>query len=362
MLFAMGDLQCEFNKLLSVLKANHCLDKTEKLAADVRLITVGDYFDYHDKESNDVQRTQRNGCQILEWLSKHSSEQVTILLGNHDICRVAELINYSEERYAKARQLAIEVSLEECPKKRQRFREQFPELPSPGIAERDFSSYGVKQRELIIQLLLEERVQLACVASFNGHPVLLNHAGVTERELEILQLSGETNPEIIAEALNTTLRKAVQKVSKAWQRGERPALDLSPLHVAGTTDQEGGGLLYHRPCNPEAYKSSWAFDSHRPRRYHPQALPRGLIQVCGHTTHKKCLKELGDWIHPSARSQVLWQLRTLTVDNDQVSYRAGTPKDFNDTEAIMIMIDAAINDVSPKQYPLLKLTEQSPLC
>ena len=131
MLFAIGDLQCEFDQFLSVLKASECLDETAQLRTDIQLITVGDYFDYHDKESDDVQRTQHNGCQILEWLSAHSPQQITILLGNHDICRVAELINYSDERYAKARQSAIVISKEEGPKKRQRFREQFPELPGP---------------------------------------------------------------------------------------------------------------------------------------------------------------------------------------------------------------------------------------
>ena len=63
-----------------------------------------------------------------------------------------------------------------------------------------------------------------------------------------------------------------------WGRGAPTPLSLEPMHAAGIPGEEGGGLLYHRPSNPERRGAdrSWELAVARPRRFDPRTLPPGL--------------------------------------------------------------------------------------
>src|SRR6185369_12287923 len=102
----------------------------------------------------------------------------------------------------------------------------------------------------------------------DGREVLLTHAGVTTRELGMLGAPAE--PRAIAEALQAELTRAIERVRDDWTRGISTPLSLDPLHVAGIPGEEGGGLLYHRPTNPErrgAADRPWLLAPARPRRF-----------------------------------------------------------------------------------------------
>lgn len=356
--FAMGDLQCSFSQFLEVLESRSLLTGDTRLKPGVRLVTVGDYFDYHDKLTDSVAVTCKDGFNILNWLASHDSSQITILLGNHDIARVQELVSMSNERFKAARDLALTLNSSQSAMSDEDFFAKYPEIPNPLIVERDFSSYGEVQRDLLIQLLLDQRVQLASAENWRGQAILLNHAGVSIRELTILGCSESRDANEIAALLNSALEDGVNRVREAWLAREFVPLDLEPLHVSGISRQEGGGLLYHRPSNPDFYTDAWAYDKVRPRRYLPKNLPKGLIQGVGHTNHKKCRKELGDWVVGEAKERDCFDLRTLSVTAaNEVSYRRGLPNEVPSLGATLLMLDGAINDCAPESYPLLELDE-----
>jgi hypothetical protein len=189
----------------------------------------------------------------------------------------------------------------------------------------------------------------------SDEPVLLTHAAVTGREVEILGLPPEARAETIAVALNSYLRRAAGAVREIWARGERARLDLAPLHVGGTLGVEGGGLLYHRPANPSrpGGDRSWEFDARAPRRFDPRTLPPGLIQACGHSAHRKTRRELGAWVSGSAQHDEPC-LRTLSVRGDHVRYEASVDPP-RDGEATLYLIDAEMNIADPASYPLFQL-------
>lgn len=132
------------------------------------------------------------------------------------------------------------------------FAERYPDIPTPGLADRDFAGFSVRQRELVQRLLLAGRLSLATTARLeDGTELLVTHAGVTVRELDGLGVPADAPARRIAEALEALLARAVDRCRDAWSVGEAAPLDLAPVGVSGTTGQEGGGLLYHRPANPD---------------------------------------------------------------------------------------------------------------
>jgi hypothetical protein len=115
----------------------------------------------------------------------------------------------------------------------------------------------------------------------------------------------------LASALEQRLQEAIFEVRERSVRGEHAALDLRPLHTAGTSGQEGGGVLYHRA----SAKDAGVHKDGPIRRFHPRELPRGLVQVCGHTGHHKCKEELEDrWLADDAKALDRGGIRTLIVD------------------------------------------------
>jgi hypothetical protein len=347
----MGDPQAPFAKLLEVLDRHRALDG-DRLARDVVLVSIGDHFDY---DLVDWQTAGQDGLKFLRWLVSHDPAQVKLLLGNHDASRVMELVAISDERFAAAR--AFARALDGDPARNARFRAAFPELPCPGMAGRDFASFSVEQRALVMELLLSGRFALALVGELpDGRTVLLSHAGVTGRELALLGAAAE--PAVIAASLQAMLAAAVDQVRDDWGRGALTPLSLEPVHLAGVPGEEGGGLLYHRPSNPERRgadrSSAPPLTATRPRRFDPRTLPLGLTQIAGHTGHNKCLEELDGWATAAAHGRQHGGIRTLRRDGQTVSYDLGVAPPADDV-ADLILIDGELRRVPAAEFALLPL-------
>ena len=347
----MGDPQTTFANVLGILGSHDLLGEDGYLREDVGLVSIGDHFDFASHDERSLTDIGRDGADNLRWLAEHPPDQVVIVMGNHDSARVMELAFETDESFAAARNLARACLAEDAPpEKTLEFVAAYPRLAKPGLADRDFSSFAVSQREQVQQLLLSGRMRLACLGYHAGKPVLLTHAGVTNAEVK--ELGVEPHAEALAVALDKRLREAVAHVRSAWEHRQPAALDLRPLHFAGEAGHEGGGLLYHRPSNRG--DDTGSDKPVAPRRFHPRELPRGLIQVCGHTGHKKCRKELTEWHAPSAAPRTHGGLRTLAVGESSITYSESI-EPARDEDATYYFIDIEMNAPEVTDYPLLEL-------
>lgn len=357
--FVMGDPQAPFAKTLEVLATHRAL-QGDRLAPDVVLVSIGDHFDY---DLDDPVSAGHEGLRTLRWLASHDPAQVILLLGNHDASRVMELATIGDDEFCAARVLARSIDATEkssgkavaAQRVAREFVPAYPQLPPPGVIGRDYASFSTEQRALVTELLLAGRFHLAQTGTLpDGRPVLLTHAGVTRRELDLLGVPAA--PGHIAQALEAHLATAVDLVRDDWQRGELAPLSLAPLHVTGSPGEEGGGLLYHRPSNPEraGADSAWALAAARPRRFDPRTLPRGLTQIAGHSGHAKCVQELGDWVRPAARARKHGGIRTLRCAADGVAYDLGIAPPSEDV-ADLILIDGELRRVPSSEVALLPL-------
>ena len=364
-ILVMGDPQAPMAKVMDVLAQHGALGDDGRLTEDVVLVSIGDHFDY---DLDDPAGSGAEGLRTLRWLASHDPAQVRLLLGNHDVARVVELIGLDDTRFAAARVLAS--SIHETWRRdgaeaaalriRDEFAPRFPDVPTPGLAARDYASYSEEQRELVIELLLTGRFHLALSGALpDGRAVLLTHAGVTTRELGLLGMSHERDPHRLAAALNRHLRAAVDERRADWQRGLRPPLSLAPLHVAGASGVEGAGMLYHRPASMTrpGVDPAWEFEPTRPRRFEPSSLPEGLLQIAGHTGHHKCRTELGaGWLTAAARDREHGGIRTLRVDGGVVIYDLGV-LDARAGVTDLYLIDGEMRFVAADEYRLLALAE-----
>lgn len=359
--FVVGDPQAPFEKFLAVLGHAGLLDSRGLVREDVSLIVIGDYFDY---DLDDPVAAGAEGLRTLRWLAGQPEPRVKLLLGNHDAARVMELASVTDARWAEARVLArsIDETRRAAGRQAAEARERtewiprFPDISTYGLAARDYASFSEEQQRLVVELLLQGRFHLALAGELpDGRPVLLTHAGVTEREVELL---GVRDPIGLARALDRALAAAVERRRRDWTRGTMTPLDLSPLQVAGAPGEEAGGLLVHRPAartRPGA-DPTWELDPSRPRRFEPDELPAGLVQVAGHTGHAKCLRELAaSWITAAARARPHGGIRTLRrLDADAASYDLGVlaPGGIAD----LILIDGEMRTVDARDYQLLRLS------
>jgi hypothetical protein len=359
--FVMGDPQAPFAKILEVL-ATHDALVGDRLAPDVVLVSIGDHFDY---DLNDPVTAAAEGLRSLRWLASHDPAQVVLLFGNHDSSRVMELATVSDEEFSTARTRARSIDATEkttgkpaaAERVAREFTPAYPHLPPPGVVGRDYAAFTSEQRALVMELLLAGRFHLARTGTLpDGRPVLLTHAGITARELSLLGLPHDAAPATIADALEAHLAAAVGRVRDDWQRGRLAPLSLEPLHVTGSADGEGGGLLYHRPSNPDRPDAdpAWALAPSRPRRFDPRTLPRGLTQVAGHSGHAKCVHELGEWVRPAARARKHGGIRTLRLSADGVTYDLGIAPPTDDV-ADLILIDGELRRVPAADVALLPL-------
>lgn len=299
--FVLGDPQAPHDRVRASLARAGLLTPDHRLRDDVGLVSLGDHFDFPGDPDD--------GARTLAWLASHPSPQCVILAGNHDLARVMDLARVTDEDFAAARHASSQALAP------QDFSRRFPHVPTAALAARDYHHFSAAQRAQVSSLLRAGRVALAATATLrDGGEALLTHAGVTARELGLLGVGAD--PRGIAGSLNDALRAAVSR----WREGD--ALDLGALHVAGAAGEEGGGMLYHRPAHPDgADPDAWRED--RPRRFDPRALPRGVVQVCGHTGHAKCRALLGAWVDDEARAVRSGGARTLSVRGGAVRYAMG---------------------------------------
>lgn len=357
--FAMGDPQTSLDKVLSVLEAHDLLDAKRRLRPEVGLVSMGDHFDYgHMVDASDREEAGQEGIRVLEWLAGHPRDQARILLGNHDVARVQELFDIDDATFAQARAEAVQIRAmprEERRESEDVWRSRYPRIPTSDIACRDFSAFLVAQRELVQRLLVEGRYDAALTGVADGQPCLLTHTGVTQRELSILEVTDVT-PVAIAARLAAFVTERVGRACDAWVRGWHARLDLDPLHLIGASGEECGGWLAMRPANPErpdVRAPEWETKEDRPRRFDPRTLPRGLVQVVGHTKHHKLVKELGSWAE-LAESSAEHHVRELVVDEAGVRYgHPGRPRAVD--AAVMLFTDVALEDAPVDAVELLEL-------
>ena len=356
--FALGDPQSTFDKLTAILGAHDALDETGRLREGVGLLSIGDHFDFGPRGGPEV---GAEGLRFLRFLAAHPPDQVVMLAGNHDLSRVQELAFESDEGFGRARALADRAralaaagDVRGAEALEAEFHAAHPRIPTVEIAARDYSGFAVEQQRFVQSLLVSGRLHLAHVARHQGLPVLFTHAGVTTRELGLLGLPGGADAAVIAAALEAFLAERVARVAPSWARGEQAALDLAPLHVTGTAGREGGGLLYHRPSNRARPGADvrWELDEQAPRRFDPRTLPLGVVQVVGHSGHRKCKKELAGWVSAAAAAVERGGIRTLRTDGDVIEYDLGVlPPRAG--EATAYLIDGEVDLVPYEGYALL---------
>jgi hypothetical protein len=351
-ILAIGDPQTSLERFMAILDSHEMLGADGYLADDVVLVSLGDHFDYRVHDGRDP---RADGVAILRWLAEHAATQVQILFGNHDAARVMELAAVDDDRFQTLRTAARDLAGANTPDAAAQWA-AMTDIPTPGLVARDYASFSEAQRALVVSLLRANRFRLGVAALMSdGRPVLLTHAGVTTREVEIL--GTVATPRALAAALDTRLAEAIAARKDDWAAGTITPLDLAPLHYAGVQPEEGGGLLYHRPSNPDRTGADAAWESQRRRRFHPRELPRGLVQVAGHTGHRKLVEELADWSTEDARAADHGVLRTLTCDGEKVVYDVGITA-AGGAVAVLHLIDATINadDLDPDDVPLLELS------
>ncbi|HUQ06820.1 MAG TPA: hypothetical protein VM261_30215 [Kofleriaceae bacterium] len=372
---AIGDPQAHAHKLFAVLDHHGLLGDDGRLRDDVQLVSIGDHFDFGTRAQGTTAAARVDGARFLRWLCAHPVAQTTVLVGNHDTARVMELATVTDARFDAAAALAGElIALEETApdEARARTRDEymvaFPEVPALGVVHRDFSAFTEAQRALVQRELMSGRLRLAASGrAASGNEVLLTHAGVTARELALLGVPEERAASFLSAALAAKLAAAVDDVRARWSAGENVAMSLEPLHVAGATAAdgldglpEGGGMLYHRPADPDrpGADRTWENEVTRPRRYHPRTLPAGLVQVAGHTGHPKCVAELIRWRDP-AMEETLSGRRTLRVSGDVVEYSLGIHAP-HDGDAVLYMIDPSFHRAAdPAAVELFELAPDS---
>lgn len=132
-------------------------------------------------------------------------------------------------------------------------------------------------------------------------------------------------------------------------REARPPRSISHRSTSSATrDEKEEGSSTTRPSGDT---SAWSLDPERPRRFAPEALPRHVVQVVGHSTHHKCRTELEAWLDPSAQPENL-AIRSLVTVDGAPRYRAGV-----DTRpGALVMIDPGFAKAPLETVELLPIT------
>src|SRR5271169_354959 len=106
-LLAVGDPQAPLETLLAILEGHDALGEAGRLREDLHLVSMGDHFDWGDR--GDRKAAARSGLETLAWLAAHPADQVTLILGNHDLARVGELVGFDDLRFSEAQAAADKV-------------------------------------------------------------------------------------------------------------------------------------------------------------------------------------------------------------------------------------------------------------
>ncbi len=324
---AIGDAQAPLPTFLSILERHGLLGEHGRLKPEVHLVSIGDHFDYGPPAWRSI--ATEESTWLLAWLAAHPADQVTLIFGNHDCARVADLAGLDDAAYVRAREEAdrayrmgkIDEALDAA------FVARWPQFPDAEILARDYSTFDVRQRELVSLLLRERRFRLA--HAYGG--LLFVHAGVTRTDLAAIG-APQSGAQAIAGALNAFL-------------DSRGPLDLMPLYQPGSQAAgEARGVLAHRPSHPQRSPAE-QFAGPPRRRFDPRDLPAGVTQVIGHIRDGKCRDLLGEWCEPGEPRD--GPLRQLHVSGDGVRYSRGTSRD-----AAMLFIDGGMNYAPVADYEL----------
>jgi hypothetical protein len=338
---AIGDPQADLSRFLAILDHHGLLTERGWLRPDVQLVSVGDHFDWgkaHEREA-----VARSALQLVAWLAAHPPDQVVILAGNHDLGRVGELADFTDETFAEAQREADGLYAgDDTDEVRERaFLGRFPQVPTVELVARDFSAFREEQRTWVTHLLREHRLRAAYAA---GPELLVLHAGVTREDLAVAGVAEEHSSDAhrVAAALNQALEAAVD----AWQGGR---LIVPQLHHPGSADHgEGRGIFYQRPSlRPDEAERTRVTPR---RRFDPRRLPAGLTQVVGHTRDKRSRELL--CLPGDVRDGVL---RHLVTDGERISYAHGTPSTLGPREAALIFTDGGMRESPVEAYELLDL-------
>lgn len=338
----VGDPQASAHQFFTILSQHGLIADDGWLEPDVQLTSIGDHFDFGSFEQR--REAARSGLAILSWLAAHDSNQVTLIAGNHDLSRVAELYSLDDDTFQRAATEAHELYRRaQVPADAERdFLERYPMFPSVEVAARDLCCFEVRQRELVTQLLLASRFRLA--ASRPG--VLLVHAGATKADVERagVPVDASADADRVASALNRVLDEAVAE----WNGTD--CFQIPGFFVAGSAAAgEPGGFLFQRPAKPGGEIP----DKDKKRRYDPRELPLGLTQVIGHVRDPKCRALLRDWVSDAPGDE--GPLRHLESDGRAVTYAFGPPRSGSSNVARLVFVDGGMNHVPAERYELLDL-------
>lgn len=345
--FAIGDPQAPIDRFFEILDRHDLLGDDGWLAADAYLISIGDHFDFGGFD--DREEAAESGLQLLGWLAAHPTEQIEIIAGNHDLGRVGELVGFDDESFAVVAERARQAYRDGDPDPalEAELLDRWPALPSAELAARDFCAFTVGQHNLVKRLLRSGRLRIAVPVAVD---VIACHAGVTTAELAALGFDGSpADATAVAAAINTAFDQAVAQ----WNGRGRLSSEI--IHTPGDAAAgEGGGMLYHRPANPDVTGQPETYRGANRRRYDPRTLPIGLTQIVGHISDAKCRKLFGPWAEGETAPG---QLRHLETDGDAVSYRPGLPETLTGAGAAarLIFIDGQMNKVDVADYELLEL-------
>ncbi len=345
---AVGDPQAPPERFFAILERHGLLGEDGRLLPAVQLVSMGDHFDWGDRGDRD--RASTGGLQLLSWLAAHPSDQVTLIVGNHDLARVGELARFDDASFAEARKEADQIYVPGGPaldpSVEDGFRRRHPDLPTAEAAARDFATFSTRQRALVEALLRARRFRAALAG---GGRLLLCHAGVTSDELRELGMGERESAQAteVEAALEAALRRAVE----AWD-GRSP-LAVPGLHQPGSAARgEGRGIVYHRPSDP-AREEAHLFQGPPRRRFDPRRLPKGLMQCIGHIRDKKCRQLMAGWHDGSAAAD--GPLRHLVTDGRAVRYASGVPDPSSEDLAAIAFLDGGMAQAPVDRYELFDL-------
>lgn len=318
----LGDPQAPICTLFAVLDHQGLLGENGWLHPHVQIICVGDYFDF---STADPFEAGRLGAAFLAWMAAHDPEQVVLLLGNHDVERVASLGACTLAAFDEARTAAAHLLTMGTRSERQAFLATWsadhPKHP-PMVAAMDYHCFHPAQAPLLRRLLMSGRVGLAAVVTdlVSHSSVLVTHAGVTRAVVNSLSCDGSASA--LADALNRLLQEAVDRVRPSWMRNDHELLDLQPLYQTWEPMRPNGGFLIHRPrrdSDRDRYHHEIGLDeSGLPRSVPPEEfLWPGLIQIVGHTRTIRCQRLLGGWQGAAPLAETPGRPLVLELDDAQ---------------------------------------------
>ena len=131
--YAIGDPQTTLPHLQAILGANGLLSG-DRLRPDVHLVSLGDHFDFAPPQGMTMAQAGEEGLALLRWLADQPN--TTLLFGNHDVSRVMELHDLSDEDFRRAQAEAQQLPAAA-------WRERYPHLAPPNLFARGAVLAGI---------------------------------------------------------------------------------------------------------------------------------------------------------------------------------------------------------------------------